>query len=138
MSTIIEKDQYVLLYRSSHLFLISGAYALYRGHYMVSVSPCVIYLTSLNYWRYPDHSWRLHLDVCAVRLALLYQLIMAYNAEYAREYSLICITSLLYPLGQYYYYKRDYWKYTYVHIACHVLVNIANIVLYSGRINTLV
>jgi len=134
MTTIIEKEQYILLYGSSHLFLISGLYALYRGHYLLWPAPSIIFLTSVNYWRYPDRSWRLHLDVYAARLAVLYQTIMAYNAQYRFIYYSVFSASLLYPLGQYYYYKGDYWKYTYLQMTSHILANIGIIILYSGYI----
>ena len=132
MTTIIEKKYYINLYRSSCLFLISFLYAVYRKHYAVSIAPGMIFITSINYWRNPDYSWRLDVDRTVVRTAILYQTIMAYNAEYAKPYYLVFTAALLYPLGQYYFDKGDYWKYTYIQMTCHILANVGNIILYSG------
>lgn len=134
MQTIIEKKYYTILYISSHTFLVSCLYALYRKHYIVSICPGMIFISSTNYWRMPDYSWRLYFDTYVVRIAILYQTIIAYNAEYARLYYFIFSAALLYPLGQYFFNKGDYWKYTYIHMSCHILANLGNIVLYSGSI----
>jgi len=134
MSTIIERKYYIVLYRSSYLFLISFLYALYKTHYIISIAPGIVFVSSINYWRLPDYSWRLYLDTVVVRTAILYQTILAYNAEYAKPYYILFSTALLYPLGQYYFNKGDYWKYTYIHMICHILANIGNILLYSGYI----
>ena len=99
---------------------------------MISVGPGAVFITSINYWRKPDLSWRLHLDVYTVRIAIAYQTIMAYNAEYSRIYYLLFTTALLYPLGQYYFNRGEYWKYTYIHMTCHILATLGNFILYSG------
>jgi hypothetical protein len=133
METILERQQYIHIYRTSHLFLISSLYAVYRGYYTIAIAPCAVFLTSINYWRRPDYSWRLYLDLTVVRSAILYQTILAYNAEYAVIYYSLFTTAILYPLGVYYYSKKDYWKYTYIHMTCHILANIGNCILYSGK-----
>ena len=102
---------------------------------MLSIAPGAVFITSINYWSRPDYSWRLYLDVYTMRTAILYQTIMAYNAEYNRIYYMLFTTALLYPLGQYYFNKKDYLQYTYIHMICHILANIGNIILYSGYIH---
>ena len=130
--TIIPREQYLYLYRSSHLFLLSALYALYRNHYIAAPAPGLIFVTSILYWRKPDYSWRLYLDVTTTRTAILYHTIIAYNAEYANMYYMIFSAALLYPLGQHYYNRGEYWNYTYTHMACHILANIGICILYSG------
>ena len=125
----------MMLYGTSHLFLLSFLYALYRGHYMISIGPGVVFITSINYWRKPDLSWRLHFDVYTVRIAIVYQTIMAYNAEYSRIYYLTYMLSPLYALGQYYFNKGDHCKYAYIHMTSHILANIVCCILYYGYMN---
>lgn len=70
-----------------------------------------------------------------VQSALIYQNYMAYNAQYATMYyTILSIAVLSYPVGIYYYNKKDYWKSTSAHILLHILANIGNIVLYTGYI----
>ena len=70
-----------------------------------------------------------------VKSAVIYQHYMAYNAEYANMYyTILYIAMLSYPIGLYYYNKKDYWKSTYAHMMLHIMANIGNIVLYSGNI----
>ena len=92
-------------------------------------------MTSINYWSYPDYSWRRYLDMTYVRLALIYQLYRAYQYQYMEYYySLTFIAANMYPLGIYYYKKKLLWHSTYAHCLLNIIANIANIVLYSGRI----
>jgi len=67
--------------------LISCIYAIYKNHYDLALVPGGVFLTSINYWRCPDYSWRRYLDMIYVKLALIYQIYRAYNAEYCKLYS---------------------------------------------------
>jgi len=63
----------------------------------------------------------------------VYQLSMAYKSEHAQlYYILISVALSFYPLGIYYYKKND-WISTYSHITFHLLSNIGNLILYSGK-----
>lgn len=135
MSSIIDKNNYIHMYRTSHLFLISFLYGILRKHYSVSIVPGLIFLGSINYWKNPDYSYRRYLDIGITTSGIIYQNYMAYNAEYANIYYLIFLIGILsYPLGIYYYRRREYWKYTYAHCSLHIIANIGTIVLYSGYI----
>jgi hypothetical protein len=133
--TILHKDQYTMIYRFSHILVGTCMYGIYRQHYYLAVCPGFIYLTSINYWRKPDYSWRRYLDMAVVKSTIIYQHIMAYNAEYAIPYyTIFGLGIFMYPIGIYYYSTNDYWKSTYSHILLHVLANIGTIILYSGKI----
>jgi hypothetical protein len=107
-------------------------YAAYNGHYDLSICSGGIFLTSINYWRKPDYSWRRYLDMTYVKMALLYQLYKAYRSPYmVQYYTLIFFAVSMYPLGMYYYRKKQYWYSTYLHCALHIIANIANMVLYQ-------
>jgi len=131
--TILIPEQYNLIYRVSWISLASTLYALYRNHYTLWFVPGSIFLTSINYWRKPDYSWRRYLDIVVAKSMIAYQLTMAYKSEYAPIYYLITGTALsCYPLGIYYYKKEEHWKSTYAHIMLHILCHVGNFILYSG------
>jgi len=136
MNTIQPREQYIILYGSSHLALISLVFAFYKRHYLISAGVGSIFITSVNYWRKPDHSWRRTLDMTVSSGCIVCQHILAYNAEYARQYYIIYFMALAaFLIGKEYHKKGELWKSTYSHLAFHILCNTANIVLYSGYIN---
>ena len=135
MDTILDKEQYIYIYNTSYLSLLSFIYAIYRNHYNLAAVPGSVFLTSIHYWKKPDYSYRRYLDMAVVKTALVYQHYIAYNAEYSKIYYTIFLLAMAsYPIGIYYYNKKDYWKSTYAHILLHLLANIGNIILYSGYI----
>ena len=81
METVLYPEQYKLIYNISFLCLISSIYAVYQEYYVLSIIPGSVFITSINYWRYPDYSWRRYLDMICVKSALLYQLYRAYNSH---------------------------------------------------------
>ena len=48
---------------------------LYQEIYDLSLYTGAVWLTSINYWREPDLSWRYYLDITVVRSGILYHLI---------------------------------------------------------------
>jgi hypothetical protein len=135
METILEKEQYIVLYRVSYLSLFSALYAFYRTHYHLVIVPGSVFLSSIHYWKKPDYSYRRYLDMAVVKSAVIYQHYMAYNAQYANTYyAILYIAMLSYPIAIYYYNKKDYWASTYAHMILHIIANIGNIVLYSGYV----
>jgi hypothetical protein len=131
--TILIPEQYNLIYRISWLSLASTLYALSNKHYNLWIAPGAIFLTSINYWRKPDYSWRRYLDMTIAKTMIFYQLCMAYKSEYAVIYYIVNGIALsFYPIGIYYYKKEEYWKSTYAHILLHILCNLGNFILYSG------
>lgn len=135
MDYALSPEQYSLIYNVSFLSLGSSVYAICNGHYTISLVPAGVFMTSINYWRKPDYSWRRYLDMVYVKAALAYQLYRAAGSHNrVPYYSLMVVAVGLYPVGLYYYRKKQYWYSTYAHCALHVVANVANIVLYSGRI----
>ena len=136
MDTILEKEQYICIYNTSYLLLTSFFYAIYRNHYNLAIVPGSVFISSIHYWKKPDYSYRRYLDMTIVKMGLVYQCYIAYNAEYGNMYYILVSTAMMfYPVGIYYYNKKDYWKSTYSHIILHLVANVANIVLYSGYIS---
>ena len=136
LNPILNKEQAQYIYRVSYLSLCSCIYAIYRHHYNLAIVPGSVFLTSIHYWKNPTYSYRRYLDMTVVKLAVIYQHYMAYNAEYANiYYAIFCIGILSYPLGIHYYNKKYYWESTYAHMMLHIIANLGNIVLYSGYIH---
>jgi len=135
MKTILDKNQYILIYKTSYLSLCSFCYALYNVQYKLSIVPCMVFLSSILYWHNPINSWRRYLDIVVVNICALYQFNFAFRSTYAIPYYIIsCIGICFYPIGIYYFKKNNYWKSTYSHILLHIFANFANILLYSGNI----
>jgi hypothetical protein len=131
----LREEHYSIIYNVSFLSLGSSMYAMYNGYYGLSIYPGGAFLTSVNYWRKPDYSWRRYLDMFFIKYALSRQLHSAYGAEYAREYyTLTFIAVCFYGLGVYYYSQNLHWHSTYAHCTLHIIANIANVILYSGEI----
>ena len=135
-TTILAKDQYETLYWASYSSLLSCLWALYRGHSHLALVPGSVFLSSINYWRNPvEGTWRRYIDMGVVQAALFYQLLMTTRAQYALAYYILTGLGILsFPIGVYYYHKKEYWASTYAHMMLHVLANIGNVVLYWGAV----
>jgi len=135
---ILCPDQCKFIWNTSWSSLASITYAIYRGHYSLSMVAGSVLLSSLNYWRLPNSSFRKYLDMSVVGVSLSYQLLRSIGAQHASlHYLLMMISLACYPVGIYFYNIGDYWASTYIHSALHVIANISNMVLYSGDIVSL-
>ena len=73
-----------------------------------------------------------------VHLALFYQLWRAWGAEFAIPYYVVkAIALAMYPIGVYYYRQGDHARSVQYHCLLHGIANAANILLYSGYIDSL-
>ena len=132
---VLHPEQYNLLFKTSFIALLSCIYSFYNGYYEFSVSSGWIFLTSINYWRKPNYSWRRDLDMISVKFALVHHVIRGYNSEYYKYYCIFTFISIFcYKLSCYFHKKKMYWLSTYSHASLHVFANIANIILYTGQI----
>ena len=133
---ILQPEQYNFLWKTSFLSLFSSLYGIYKGHNDISYSTFAVFLSSINYWKKPNYSWRRYLDITVVNISLIYHLLRAQNSQYSKLYYSTLFTSIcFYPLSKYYYNKKLYWYSTYSHSMLHLLANISNIILYSGFIS---
>ena len=132
---ILLPEQYNLIWKISFIHFLCSIYAMYRQHYIIALCPACVFVTSLNYWRYPDYSWRRYVDMVVVKSTIAYQIVTAYNAEYNRYYYITLVMSLcFYPTGIYYHKKRMLWHSTIAHVLLHLTGAVTNIILYSGDI----
>ena len=132
---ILCPDQCKFIWNASWSSFASVTYAIYKGHYSLSMVAGSVLLSSLNYWRLPNSTFRKYLDMSVVGASLSYQLFRSIGAQRANlHYLLMTISLACYPVGIFYYNIGDYWASTYIHSALHVIANISNIALYSGDI----
>lgn len=66
------------LYRLS---IFSGFYGFYRRYWDLACVPLGVGLNSLNYWRYPDYSWRRYVDIGYIVISCMWQCLRALEAE---------------------------------------------------------
>jgi hypothetical protein len=126
----------LLLWRLSWISCLSGIYAIARGHYLLAPVPLGVWLTSMNYWKYPvQNSMRRKIDIGYVLLSLTYQLLRSLNAQYAIYYWIIMsVTVAFFPLGHLLN-NHNAWLGTFCQGMVHIGGNVGNIILYSGYIS---
>jgi len=95
----------------------------------------LIYMTSINFWRLPDYSWRRTLDLIVVKSCVLYHNYLAWSAEYVViYYSIFAIGTLFYPLGHYMFDRGYKWLSVYSHMSLHTVAALGCMYLYTGAI----
>jgi hypothetical protein len=134
---VLPHTHYRFLYKTSWLFLASAAYAYQMGHYDYVILPFGVWVTSINYWRKPDYSWRRYVDMFYAHFAVIYQGLSAYGAEYQIPFYVLwglAVSSYLFAM--YFKYKGNgngiRWNSTLWHGNSHFLAFLCALVLYSG------
>jgi hypothetical protein len=131
---ILPTEQYNFLWRSSFQGFISFSLAVARGYYDLCWFPLLVTLTSLNYWRRPDYSWRRYIDMAAIQ-CMYYQLWRAWGAENrTANYAFTAIAIAFFFMGVFAYSQKRYWAATLLHFCAHCCSNMSNIVLYVGYV----
>ena len=123
------------LWRSSFQGFIGFFLAVARGYYDLCWYPLLVTLTSLNYWRRPDHSWRRYVDMAAIQ-CMYYQMWRAFGgAQYwAANFALVFLAGAWFFCGVRMFAMKRYWASTLLHFAAHCTSNLSNIVLYIGHV----
>ena len=133
---ILEPKQYGFLYSSSWITLFTSLFGLYRQFYLDACFPFAVFLTSINYWRHPDYSWRRYLDMATVKCSLFYQGYYSYRSKYQNYYYFYTVVAILCYKISIYYHHKDNWKSTYFHSLVHVFANASIVVLFAGMENS--
>ncbi len=135
MSLIIPRDEARIIFRLASLSFLSSLYAIYRGHYDLSMVPFSVGCSTMLYWSEPRYGWRRNVDMTTVFLALMYQLYRTTAAEMVMPYYILTVLTIAcYPAGIYQHQKGNIRTGVYIHSGMHWIGNIANFVLYSGAI----
>ena len=133
---VLPPDQSNFLWNLSWLSLASGIYGISQGHYNLAVVPIGVWITSINYWKKPDYSWRRYADITFVHVSLSYQVLNSFRAEYRFQYwACLGVAVVFYPLGCYLHSQnKNKWHSTLCHGMVHVLGNVSNVILYSWTV----
>ena len=127
---------YHFLWGASWMSFVAAVYGYATGKPAdVYIAPGAIFFTSILYWFYPVHySWQYYLDISTVHIMALYSLFRAYNAEFMYAYyAFFCAGVGFFPIGLYYYNRGMYVESTFAHMMLHLVANIGNIVVFSGK-----
>ena len=131
---VCSKQSTYMLYISS-LSALSSCYAIYQNYYIYSLIPGTIFLTSINYWRYPVYGWRRNLDMTCVFCGATSIYIIAFNSSNCLLfYILMIMGASCYPISIYLYNNNMHYLSTLMHSKMHIFANIALIILFSGYI----
>jgi hypothetical protein len=132
MSLIVTPEYSKYLYRTSYFSLVSCVYSIYNNPSSnIFLIPGGIFITSINYWRYPTNSYRRWIDITSVILGGSYQIYYASKfPEKNIYYSILLFGLIFYPIARYYD-KKNIWLSTLSHMTLHLILNISNMYLYS-------
>jgi hypothetical protein len=135
IDTILPPTYSKIIFYLTFLMIGTFIYALYKKYYLLALCGVVVFLTSINYWRKPTNSWQYYIDIITVRFGILYHIYRAYMAQYMVEfYAIMFVVLNFYPLSVYCKQIKNSKISTFSHCIFHIMLNIACVVLYSGKI----
>ena len=132
MDTEYIPEQYNILWTSSWFSLYPTIESLKKKKYDLVFCAGSVFLSSINYWRFPKKSWRKTLDIITVNTVLFYQLYTTRQLTQYRRRKFLGLTMLAissFLLSKYSYNKGLYWQATYFHIGIHFIGNLGNFTL---------
>lgn len=143
MNSVKEDNLICPLYCSKYIWyicwlsILSGVYAVFKKHYLLSVIPFGVFLLGTNYWENPEsNSWRRYIDICFVFASVIFNTyisIYAENGKYHNFFNSLAI--MCYPINWIFFINGYLNISVFLHICLHIFANIALYCLYSGSIN---
>ena len=118
------------------LSVVSGLYAIYQKHYLLSLIPFGVFLLGTNYWKNPESNcWRRYVDIGFVFASIICNTYISFYAENGKYLNLFnSLAIMCYPISCVFYNYGYIEISTFFHICLHVFANIALYYLYSGKI----
>ena len=143
MKTFVIYPQYVFYYYLSYCHLFTSWYALNHEHVGLSILPAIIMLGSIAHWRYPIHGWTYTIHKGTSYGVILFNSVLAVNAQYSREYFIWSWVAYLFHINKPNGFsglfqnpqKDERMKYTICHTGVQVGVCVSQLYLYSGWIS---
>ncbi len=134
---MLSYEQAHFLWQLSFLCIISFSYAIYRKYYDLALVPFFVWISSMIYWS--DHltTWKRHLDMVVVGLAMVWQVFRAWFAERWFLYYMILVFAMTCYILSAELETVDTWLSTFAHGFLHVFANLSNVILYSGYVPSL-
>ncbi|KNC86360.1 hypothetical protein SARC_01492 [Sphaeroforma arctica JP610] len=136
--TIMPEQFYTRCFNTSHCSLVSGAAALILGHVTLGIMCLFVWLTSVNYWRYPCVGFRRTIDIVTVQATLWTHIYKAMSvAAYQHLYmATVAVGMLCYGRARYHHFRGDHDNDTKWHCTMHLIGNASNVILYVGLLTT--
>jgi hypothetical protein len=131
---IVPHDHGYYMCIMASIYFLSGIYALKIDNYIYATGSFGVWLTSVNYWRYPTYGLRRNIDIFWCLFSIAVSLQYSYISIYGQMWRYIMTWSLLlfYPFSWILYIHEYFWMATIVHSMLHVFPNLANAIMYSG------
>jgi hypothetical protein len=128
--TVVLQQKYAnRIYNTSHLILSQVYVAYHHKLFYCGLMAFAVYLTSLNYWRYPVKGWRRNLDMVTAGLALTFHIAIAIQNSAPISYLILVGMGLFaYSLARRSTCQNDSSK---LHCLMHLFGNLSNLVLYT-------
>ena len=128
---VLPQDLSWILWWTSWMTFGSGLYAVWRGAYGLAALTMAIFLTSINYWRWPDMGLRRYVDMTVVQVGLVGHLVAAVAVGSWGYCLLTGLGGLCFSAG-WLARETDPRASVLWHAGLHLFANIGNLVLYAG------
>ncbi len=139
---LVEKNHGIILLISSFTFGLNSIYGYYNylHHDMkfneILFTNTILFLTSINYWRNPKYGLRRNIDIMVAVINFFYNHTVISHCCYSWIYYLgMTGVAGFYGLSWLYHNKSSNLS-CFFHFMVHTSVNLANLAVFSGLINT--
>ena len=117
----------------SGLCVVSMAVAYGCGLYDCMVVVCLVFLSSINYWRHPVYGTRRNIDICIVILSCIYLCIRSFHCKYQLYYIVCLFLAIASFIVSCHFYNQSNYDFTALfHMYLHILSNVGNVILFIG------
>ena len=129
----LRNDYNHLLYKSSHITIITVCFAIYNKKLGYAISNATVLVTSLLYWKNPTYGSRRTIDIYAVTTAFVYHTYTSTGTLYSKEYYYFTVLGIVsYIISWKLYYNQYHFYSVLFHLFLHVFANMGNIALCVG------
>lgn len=129
----LHNDYNHLLYKSSHITIITVCYAVYNKKWDYVITNVSVFITSLLYWKNPTYGLTRTLDIYTVNTAFVYHTYTSIGSIYSKEYYYFTALAIVsYIISWKLYYKKYHFYSILFHLFLHVFANMGNIALCIG------
>ena len=129
----LHNDYNHLLYKSSHITIITVCYAVYNKKWDYVITNVSVFITSLLYWKNPTYGLTRTLDIYTVNAVFVYHTYTSIGTLYSKEYYYFTVLGIVsYIISWKLYYNKYHFYSILFHLFLHVFANMGNIALCSG------
>ena len=104
--------------------LFTGIFGLCRNHSSLAISPLLVFVTSLNYWRKPVYGLRRNLDMLSVVLGTLFATLRSFYSERKVLFWIFGFMGCSSYFVSWYFHRNYYKSYPWISTITHALVHV--------------